>query len=84
MDFLRAAYKKGGCWSWGYGESFDVHVVKGLRQGCVLSPVLFFLYINVLVDRLREAGIGVECRGLRIPALLYSDDMVYWQTMRRC
>ena len=55
-------------------ESFDV--VKGLRQGCVLSPVLFSLYTNSLVDRLREAGIGVECRGRSIPALLCVDDMV--------
>ena len=57
-------------------ESFDEHVVNGLRQGCALSPVLFFLYINVLVDRLREAEIGVECRSQRIPVLLYADDMV--------
>ena len=55
-------------------ESFDV--VKGLRQGCVLSPVHFSLYTNSLVDRLREAGIGVECRGQRISALLCVDDMV--------
>ncbi len=47
-----------------------------MSQGCVLSPVLFSLYINSFVDRLRETDIGVECRGQRIPALLYADDMV--------
>jgi hypothetical protein len=30
------------------GEEFVV--TKGLRQGCVLSPVLFSLYINSLVS----------------------------------
>ena len=28
------------------------------------------------MNRLREAGIGVELRGQRIPALLYANDMV--------
>ena len=63
MDFFRAAYKACKC-EMKIGdmvsESFDVKV---LRQGCVLLPVLFSLYINSLVGRLREAGIGVECRG---------------------
>ena len=78
VDFLRAAYNYKECKSevkvWAMGsESFDV----GLRQGYVLSPVLFSLYINSLVDRIsREAGIGVECRGQRIPSFLYVDDMV--------
>ena len=55
-------------------ESFDV--VKGLRQGCVLLPVLFSLYINSLADMLREAGIWVEGRGHNIPVLVYVDDIV--------
>ena len=77
VEFLRAAYQECKCQvkvGDMVSESFDV--VKGLRQGCVLSPVLFSLYINSLVNRLREAGIGVEGRGQRIPALLYANDMV--------
>ena len=42
----------------------------------MLSPVLFSLYISSLVEKLRGAGVGIECRGQRIPALLYADDMV--------
>ena len=67
VEFLWAAYKECKC-DVKVGdmvrESFNV--VKGLRQGCVLSPVLFSLHINSLVIRLREAEIGVECRGHRI------------------
>ena len=51
-------------------------VTTGLRQGCILSPLLFLLYINSFVDCLKEAGVGVECSGQRIAALLYADDMV--------
>ena len=50
VEFLWAAYKECKC-EVKVGdmvrESFDV--VKGLRQGCVLSSVLFSLHINCLV-----------------------------------
>ena len=47
-----------------------------LRQGCVLSPVLFSLYINSVMSKLKTAEVGVKCRDQLIPALLYADDMV--------
>ena len=46
---------------------FDVNV--GLRQGCVLSPLLFSLYINSLVEELKKSSCGVECGGGVIPGL---------------
>ena len=45
-----------------------------LRQGCVLSPLLFSFYINLLVEKLKGAGVGVECRGQLVTALLYAND----------
>ena len=59
-DFLRAAYKECKCEvKVGDIVSDSLDVVKGLKQGCVLLPVLFLLCINSLVDRLRGAGVGV-------------------------
>ena len=57
-------------------KPFRVHVACGLRQGCILSPLLFSLYINSLVNKLKEADVGVMCRGQLISALLYADDAV--------
>ena len=53
-------------------EVFEV--TCDLRQGCVLSPFLFSLYS--VVNKLRVAGVRVECRGQLITALLYADDVV--------
>ena len=56
-------------------ESFDV----GLRQGYVLPPVLFSLYINSLVDRIsKEAGLGlnVETREYQLCCMLMT--WSYW------
>ena len=41
-------------------------VACGLRQGCILSPLPFSQYINSLVNKLKEADVGVMCRGYLI------------------
>ena len=41
------------------GDEFPV--ISGLRQGCVLSPLLFSLYINALVDTLKKHDCGIQC-----------------------
>ena len=48
----------------------------GLRQGCILSPLLFSLFINSIVARLKEAEFGVKCGTKVISMLLYADDAV--------
>ena len=86
--FLKAVYT---------GPSSEVKVDKerskpfrmacGLRQGCILSPLLFSLYISSLVSKLKEAEVGVMCMGQLISALLYADDAVIFaedeELMRR-
>ena len=48
---------------------------KGLKQGCVLSPLLFALYINELGVELEKLG-GVRIGDVVIPAIFFADDIV--------
>ena len=50
-------------------------VTTGLRQGCAVSSLPFSLYIDGLVEKLRENKDGVRCREEQVPVLLF-DDMV--------
>ena len=49
---------------------------KGLRQGCAMSPFLFAIYIRKAVERMERSGFGIEIGGVKIPALLFEDDIV--------
>ena len=40
------------------------------------SPLVFSLYINGVVEKLREAKVSVRCGVKQVPALLFADDMV--------
>ena len=51
-------------------------VKTGLRQGCILSPLLFNLYINDLVIYLKSMNIGVCFNDETVCILLYADDVV--------
>ena len=56
------------------GKEFAV--TRGLCQGCVLSPLLFCLYINSLVSELKGRDCGVLCGGMLVSSLLFADDTV--------
>jgi len=50
---------------------------RGVRQGCVLSPILFNLYMAGISEGLRNRKIGgVEVGNTRIWELAYADDIV--------
>ena len=55
-------------------DFFEVNL--GLKQGCLLSPLLFNFYINDLVDNLKFLDLGVNIDGEKVSVLLYADDIV--------
>ena len=48
----------------------------GVRQGCVLSPLLFDLFIDAMAREVKALGLGVDCGGRKVAILLYADDIV--------
>ena len=48
----------------------------GVKQGCTLSPTLFSVLMNDLVQMLNNSNIGVEISSKIINCLLFADDVV--------
>ena len=49
----------------------------GLKQGCLLSPLLFNMYVNDLATSLQDLNLGVQVGpNERVGVLLYADDIV--------
>ena len=51
-------------------------VNTGLKQGCLLSPVLFNLFMNDLTLALESTGLGIAIDGNKVCILQYANDIV--------
>ena len=54
-------------------EWFDIQT--GVKQGCVLSPILFSMFINDLIEDINDTNCGIVIDGKKIASLLYADDV---------
>ena len=60
---------------WGDTRSTSLCVTNGLKQGCIISPMLFNLYMDDLSLMLNCSGIGGYIETYFINHLCYADDL---------
>ena len=60
----------------GLGTIDWFQIGKGVRQGCILSPCLFYFYAEYIMRNagLEEAQAGIKIAGRNINNLRYADD----------
>ncbi|XP_037930894.1 uncharacterized protein LOC119665730 [Teleopsis dalmanni] len=74
VHFIENVYSNTKCAVWtGKDLSNEFSAVSGVKQGCILSPHLFVLYLNDLHDFL---GGSIQIEELNIRTLMYADDIV--------
>ena len=63
----------------GHGTTDWFQIGKGARQGCILSPCLFSLYAEYIMQnaRMDEAQAGIKIAGRNINNLRYADDTTF-------
>ena len=54
-------------------EWFELHT--GVRQGCILSPTLFAIFIDGLATLVKECTKGAELGPVELQNLLFADDI---------
>ena len=62
--------------SWNGVCSVPFSVLNGVKQGWVISPVLFCIYLDKLLGKLAEAWVGCYIGIIFVGALEYADDIV--------
>ena len=75
LKVLCFGIKTSQCISMGFNFSGKFHVTNGVRQGGVLSPLLFNVYVNELSECLNKSGIGGFMNVTIINHMLYADDI---------
>ena len=61
---------------WDGEVSREVKVERGVRQGCIISPLLFNLYSEFMMKEAMEGVEGISFGGVNITDLRYADDAV--------
>jgi len=77
IRLLRNWYSRLSCsvlWNNALGDVFSVNC--GVRQGGVLFPILFSVYVDDLISLLRDSGYGMYIDKLFAGCILYADDIL--------
>ncbi len=61
---------------WQSAVSGSFNIEKGVRQGGILSPYLFRLYVRDLINSITSMRVGCNITGMMVNILCYADDMV--------
>ena len=61
---------------WGSVYSHAFTVKNGLRQGAISFPILFCIYINKLISKLRYSSLGCQLQGVYLGIWVYADDII--------
>ena len=76
LRLLIYIYKNQSCFiRWNSAQSDSFLVKNGVRQGAILSPSLFCVYLDELLHRLRDNGVGCFVGGVFLGACGYADDV---------
>ena len=74
---LMFVYEEQQAWvKWGKARSRTFRIVNGTRQGSVLSPALFSVYMDNLIVKLRTSGVGCHIGGVFCGVVGYADDLL--------
>ena len=60
-------------WNHAISSSFPIH--QGVRQGAILSPLLYSIFVDELLDLLTTSGLGVSIDTIYCGAPMYADDL---------
>lgn len=60
---------------WDNIVSDTFNITNGVKQGAVLSPILFAVYTDGLLKRLKDSGIGCHMGNQYVGALAFADDL---------
>ena len=64
------------CIRWGDAYSAKFKVTNGVRQGGILSPYIFNVYVDELSEELNKCNVGCNLNRHLINHIMYADDLV--------